>query len=183
MEEVSHYEQLYMEENEEEGQMEEVLHNGQSNMEKNEEERQMEEVLDHGQSNMEEIDFIEEIATLFNHNSITDKYLEQRPRQYRGVQLHFDTPMEEEDITEWIHLEPIQERVSTSLRLNKNTEVKKNKHLNLPRHENLFTPLPTNIQDEENNMRVIRHLKTENNALKSENIRLRKQIRNLRYLV
>lgn len=51
-----------------------------------------------------------------DNNIITDEqpFLKQHSlRCYQPSRLYFDTAVEEEDITQWVHLEPL-ERVSTS---------------------------------------------------------------------
>jgi len=93
--------------------------------------------------------------------------------------------MKEEDITEWMHIEPpLRERVVTPLPLNKSTENEENKlRLELTTHEKVLKPLSLNkyIEDEENNMTAIRKLHMKIIFLKSENSRLRKQIRKLKF--
>jgi len=76
---------------------------------------QMEQVPHCGQANIERIQSTEVVAStsyLPNANVIADKRSERHPLQYRAARLYFDTSMEEEDITEWMHLEPhLRERV------------------------------------------------------------------------
>jgi len=100
------------------------------NKEKQREIIQMEQVPHCGQANMERIQSTEVVAStsyLPNSNAvIADKCPERHPLQYRAAHLYFDTSMEEEDVTEWMHLEPLSgERVVTPLPLNKSTEDKK----------------------------------------------------------
>jgi len=105
--------------------------------------------------------------------------------QYRAARLYFDTSMEEEDITEWMHLEsPSRERVVTPFPLNKSTEDEENKLcLKLSTHKKVLESLSPNkyIEDKENNMTVIRKLHMKIISLKSENSRLRKQVRKLKF--
>jgi len=110
----------------------------------------MEQVPHCGQANMERIQSTEVVAStsyLPNSNAvIADKCPERHPLQYRAARLYFDTSMEEEDITEWMHLEsPSCERVVTPLPLNKSTEDEKNKLcLERSTHKKILEPLSSN---------------------------------------
>jgi len=119
---------------------------------------QMKQVPYCGQANMKRIQSTEVVASTsylpnFNANVIADKRSERHPLQYRAAHLYFDTSMEEEDITEWMHLEPpLRERVVTPLPLNKNTEDEKNKLcLELSTHKKVLKPLSSNKSIEDCN--------------------------------
>jgi len=120
-----------------------------------------------------------------SQNIIVNKQsLKQRPLQYRALHLHFDSSdslMEEEDITQWIHLEPpTHERMLLSLPLNKNTKNKENEHPELPihkiplSHKNVESVNDKNIHKSVNNKNIrIKHkLYAKINFLKSENVKL-----------
>jgi len=109
--------------------------------------KQMEQVPHCGQAN-KRIQSTEVVASTSdvsnsNANVIADKRLERYPLQYRAPRLYFDTSMEEEDITEWMHIEsPLHDRVVTPLPLNKSTENEENKLcLELSTHEKVLKPL------------------------------------------
>jgi hypothetical protein len=86
--------------------------------------------------------------------------------------------MEEEDITDWIHIEPpMQQRVFTSLSSNKSAiKIKKNYIENKKNNINTENNIST-----EDNIIIIRKLNKKIQCLKSQNIILRKQVRNLKY--
>jgi len=149
---------------------------------------QIEQVPHCEEANMERIQSTEVVAStsyLPNCNAvIADKCSERHPLQYRAARLYFDTSMEEEDIIEWMHLEPPSRERVTPLPLNKSTEAEENKLcLELSTHKKVLEPLSSNkyIEDKENNMTVIRKLHMKIISLKSENSRLRKQVRKLKF--
>jgi len=109
-------------------------------------------------------------------DNATDTQLLQKPptKTYKPSRLHFDTSAEEEDIMEWIHLEPpMHKTISAVLHNNANKEKEEN---NNKKEKN---------NNEENNnknaMKKIKNLEAKINSLKSENIRLRNVIKRLKY--
>lgn len=106
-------------------------------------------------------------TSTFIKENITDEHTEQHSlRCYRPRHLYFNTSMEEEDIMEWLHLEPsMHQRVLMPPPSNKNTRSTKNSR-------------ETSTEDNEI---LIHKLCTKVQSLKSENIRLRGQIRYLKY--
>jgi len=73
------------------------------------------------QANMERIRSTKVVASTLdvsnsNANIIANKRLERHPLQYRTRRLYFDTSMEEEDITEWMHIEPPLHRHASSIK-------------------------------------------------------------------
>lgn len=128
-------------------------------------------------------------ASIFiNEKIITDENTstKQHPlRCYRPRHLDFNTSVEEEDIMEWIHLEPsVQQRVSTPLPSKKNTKNTENteKIENTEKTENIKnTENKIESNTEDNNKIIIHKLYIKVQSLKSENVRLRKQIRDLKY--
>lgn len=135
------------------------------------------------QANMEEIITITSAPDVSINDNILSKHpLEQRPLQYEASHLYFHTSMEEEDITEWMHLEPpIRETTLAPLSLNQSIKNKENRENRLC--ERILLPLSStkSMKKEENNMTTIRKLNTKINFLTCENIKLKKQIRDLKY--
>lgn len=148
-----------------------------------------EQVPRYKKTNIKEIQSTEIAAStstgpIFIHDDvIIDKHpLQRYPVQYEAPHLTFDISMEEEDITEWMHLEPpIHERGLPPLPLNKSTTDKNNEHLELCARKKVPLLSKESIQKEENNMTKINNLYSTIDSLKTKNMKLRKQIRHLKY--
>lgn len=139
-------------------------------------------------TNIKEIESTEIVAStsspIFINDDVTiDKHpLQRYPVQYAAPHLNFDISMEEEDITEWMHLEPpIHESGLPSPPLNTSVTYKKNEHLELCTRKKVSLSSNKSIEEEENNITKINKLYFTIDCLKTENMKLRKQIRHLKY--
>ena len=91
-------------------------------------------------------------------------------RCYQPSHLYFDDSMENEDIMEWVHLEP-PERVPTSTTYERG----------LPYNKKRTEITKEKKEENQDNSTTIDNLYTQIDSLKSENIRLRQQIRCLKF--
>lgn len=123
------------------------------------------------QGEQNQINEIEEVGNAYNnatagtsfhvdYNNKVDNQLHQFQRTYHPAKLNFEKSLEDEDTTEWIHLEPVRDK-------------------NIDTHELFATE---NCKEEKKSEEIIKNLKRENNRLRQtiKRLKLRLQRRQVR---
>jgi len=139
------------------------------------------------------------VINLINENVMDEhpesQFIEQRTNSLRCYQprhLNFNSSIDNEDLMEWMHIEPIYEKVltppsSNNNNNNNNTNIMESMHLEPSMYERVPPPPCNNKRNTKNRTEtntkdeIIHKLYAKVKSLRSENIRLRGQIRKLKY--